>query len=205
MSTSKTTVTYGLSEFTSATTVNATIFAQELQDDGYVAEKPDSVYRSGSSVVLEWSVFVTQATLDAVDNAVTAHVGGDFASVPITAISEGQSTDNSGDEITKLTLNSGLLPAGQYLLGWYCESKTDAEVSNSGVATRLYVAKNGGSEVERGENTWPYPQYNDFSGSFPFTVEDGETYTLRLAYERVGASNPVTIQRARLYIVRVGD
>jgi hypothetical protein len=209
MSITQTSRTYALTEFTSSTpeTVNVGIFAQELEDDGYVVEKPSSVYRSGTSVVVEWaSTVVSQDTFDAVDAAVAAHVGGAYANIPITEISEGESSTDATTYQSKVTLDSGLLPAGQYLLGWYCEIKTQGTVSNTAVQAVLEVAKNGGAPVERGENTWPYPQYNDFSGSFPFTATDGESYEMTLLYKRLGASsNPAYIKRARLYILRVSD
>jgi hypothetical protein len=205
MATTQTSRIYALDEFVSASVVNTTIFAQELEDDENVVQKPSGVSRTATSVTVAWSgVFVTSGTLGAVDNDVVAHQGGSWASLPVTEVSESESSDDSGNEQTKLTLDTGLLPAGQYLLGWYCEIKTASEVTNTAAIAKLYVTKNGGAEVERGENVWPYPQYNDFGGGFPVTVTDGESYTMRLAYERLGASsNPVTIQRARMYCARL--
>lgn len=206
MVSTQTSRTYALTDFTSSTpsTVNVGIFTQELQDDGYVVEKPSNVYRSGTSVIVEWTTIVSQDTFDAVDNAVAAHVGGIYADIPITEISEGESSSDSTSYVTKATLDSGLLPAGQYLMGWYCEIKTQNTVTNTAIQSALYVSKNGGADIERGENTWPYPQYNDFSGSFPFSATDGERYVMTLVYKRLGAqSNPAVIQRARLYIVRL--
>jgi hypothetical protein len=204
MANTKTSRTYAQSEFTSATTVNVTVFAQELADDSSVVQKPSNVYKSGTSVIVDWDgVTVTQATIDAVDADVAAHTGGSFASLPVTEVSESESSDDSGDEQTKLTLDTGLLPAGKYLLGWYCEIKTTSDLANSGVVARLYADVNGGGETERGTKTWNLPAYNDFSGSFPIEVDAGEQYELRLAYERLGASsNEVFIRRARMYAVR---
>jgi hypothetical protein len=207
MSSTKTVRTYAESEFTSATTVNVGIFQQELEDDASVTEKPSAVYKAGTSVIVEWSVDnVSSGTFSAVDAAVAAHVGGAYASIPITEISEGESSDNSGDEQTKLTLDTGLLPAGNYLLGWYCELKTAGEVAATAAQVRLYADKNGGGEVERGLCTWQHSQYHDFGGSFPFVAKDGDRYELRLAYERLGASsNEVSIQRARMYCVQLNS
>jgi hypothetical protein len=195
---------YNLSEFTSSSDPNVGIFTQELQDDTNVVEKPTNVYRSGTTITVEWvGVTVSQGTVDAVDADVAAHVGGGYASPPITEILEAETSDDSGDEQTRLELDSGLLPAGNYLLGWYSEVKLNAVVTNTAVAVRLYVNKNGNGEVERGLCTWPYPQYHDFAGSFPFVAADGDRYELRLAWERLGASsNPAFIQRARLFIQR---
>jgi len=195
---------YATSEFTSATEVNVGIFAQELQDDASVVEKPTNVYKSGTTVTVEWvAVTVSQGTIDAVDADVAAHVGGGYATPPVTENLEAETSDDSGDEQTRLELDSGLLPAGNYLLGWYSEVKLDAEVANSAVAVRLYVTKNGGTEQERGTCVWPYSQYHDFAGSFPFVAADGDRYELRLAWERLGASsNPAFIQRARLFVQR---
>lgn len=198
---------YALTEFVASTPadVNAAIFKEELFEDGDVVEKPLTVVRAGSNVQVNWSgTTVTQATLDAVDAAVAAHVGGQFASVPQTAFAEGETSDDSGDEVTRLTLSTGLLTDGTYLFAWYCEIKTDAEVANTAANAKLYVDKNGGGEVERGEKTWQFPAYNQFSGSFPLAVADGDSYDLRLAFDRLGpSSNPVYIQRARLAVTKL--
>jgi hypothetical protein len=200
---------YALTEFTSSTpaNVNAAIFKQELFDDAGVVEKPLTVARTGSNVLVEWSgVTVAQATLDAVDAAVAAHVGGQFQATPQTAFAEAEDSDDTGDEKTRLTLSTGLLTDGTYEVYWYCEVKVDAEVANSAVEARLFVDKNGGGEVERGSQAWPFPQYGVFSGSFPVVVADGDDYDLRIAYERLGpTSNPAFIRRARLAVTKLNN
>lgn len=205
MGTTSTQRQYTLSEFVAAVSVNELIFLQELMEDVAVVEKPTGISRAGDRVTVSWSsVTVSQATFDAVDADVAAHVGGNFSSLPLTAVSEGVDTDDSGAEVDKVTLDSQLLRAGTYLLGWYAEIKTNAEVALTAAVARLYVTKNGGAEQERGSKTWQFPAYNQFSGSFPFTAVDGDRYELRLAYERLGgSSNPVSIQRGRLAITQL--
>jgi len=204
MAVTRTQRTYQFSEFTSATVINVTIFWQELMDDSSVVEKPGSVAKSGTTVVVEWTdVTVSQGTIDAVDADVAAHVGGAYAEPPLKNTDESESYDDSGDEQTKVSLDSGLLPEGQYLFGWYAEIKTDGEVPNTGAVARLYVDANGGGEEERGFTSCELPQYISFGGSFPKTVDAGEQYSLRLAYEKLGAqSNPAYMRRARLSIVK---
>jgi len=200
---------YALTEFVASTpaNVNAAIFKQELFDDVDVVEKPLTVARTGSNVQVAWSgTTVTQATLDAVDDAVADHVGGSFQATPQTAVMEAETSDDTGDEVTRLTLDTGLLTDGMYDVAWYCEIKTDDEVASSAAQARLYVDKNGGGEVERGTHTWQFPQYSSFSGSFPVTVSDGDEYSLRIAFERLGAaSNPAFIQRARLAVTKLNS
>lgn len=196
---------YSISEFTSSSSINLPVFKQELEDDSAVVEKPYDVTRDGDTVIVHWtSATVSQATIDAVDAAVAAHVGGAYPTLPITAISEGESSMDSQTEATKLALNAPNLPAGNYYVSWYCEIKTAAEVANTAAQALLYVTKNGGAEVERGEKAWQFSQYNQFSGSFPIVVKDGETYDFRLAYQRLGpSSNTISIQRARLAITKL--
>jgi hypothetical protein len=163
-----------------------------------------AVATQGTDVYLTFDGLLEAADETTLDGVIAAHQGEDFSLLPETEFSETESTDDSGAEQTKLTLSSGPLPEGSYILSWYCEIKTAGEVAGTAAQARLFVDKNGGGEVERGEKSWQYPQYNQFSGSMPFSAKAGDTYDLRIAYERIGGtSNPVSIQRARLGIARL--
>lgn len=193
---------YSASEFTSSSSINIPVFKQELEDDSSVVEKPYDVTRDGDTIIVHWtSATVSQATIDAVDAAVAAHVGGAYPTLPITSASVAESSMDSQTEETKLTLDANNLKAGAYFFSWYSEIKTNAEVASSAVKAILYYTKNGGAETDQAEKSWQFSAYNPFNGSFPLDVKDDDSYSLRLAYRRLGpSSNPVFIQRARLAI-----
>lgn len=196
---------YSFSDFTSVASnddINTGILNQTLQSDGYVIEKPTSVFRSGTSVTIQWTEIVSAETFTAVDDVVAAHIGGSYSEIPITETSEEESSDDTGYEITKISLSTGLLPAGNYLAIWYCEAKT--ENANGLVKSSLYTVKNEEAEVENGASISSSLEYVPFSGSFPIIADDGDTYTIRIAYSKADEIiNTVYIKRARLFLVRM--
>jgi hypothetical protein len=203
MASTRTLRTYALTEFPNDK-ANALILGAQIVAAGLSSATLSAVTEKAGTVIVAFDGLLSSADEATLDAVIAAHQGDDFIALPQTATSESESTDDSGAEQTKLTLSVGPLPEGSYMLSWYSEIRTDAEVANTAAQVRLYVDKNGGGEVERGEKTWQFSQYNQFSGSFPFAALAGDTYELRLAYERLGgSSNPVSIQRARLGIARL--
>lgn len=129
------------------------------------------------------------------DLVVANHQGEDLAPPVQRVNSEGESTNSTTTYEEKVSLDSGPLAEGDYLITWYCEISTDTFVSGSGVFAQLVY--NG---VERGFSSTSQDIYLSFSGSATVFANTGETPTLALNFRRVGASNTAKIRRARMSI-----
>jgi len=204
MATTAVTRTIPKSDFVATTpsgTPNLAIFAQEVADEGLSVD-PTSVYTSGSDVVLAWDDLPVAADFSSIATLAAAHEGGDFASSEQQELVEAEDDDDTGDPVVRATLDTGLLPAGDYLLSWYAEGKVNAVIAGTGMRIRLYITKNGGSRAERGEFNNDLNGYNPFSGTVMLNgVKAGETYEVELEYEKLGAtSNPAYIQRCRIFL-----
>jgi len=205
MGTTQTTRAYEKSEFTGTTppgNPNVSIFAQEVSDES-LSVQPSSVYSSGTDIVLMWdSGLPVTSDITLIDGVVASHEGGDFASSVQQEVVEAEDDDDTGDPVVRATLDTGLLPADDYLLSWYAEGKVDSVVASTGMRIRLYITKNGGSRDERGEFNNDLNGYNPFSGTVMLNaVKAGETYKFELEYEKLGpTSNPAYIQRCRIFL-----
>jgi len=204
MASTETTLTIPQSAFVSTTppgAPNLAIFTQEVADES-LSEYPTSIYLSGSDVMVVWDDLPLAADRTAVLAVAAAHEGGDFAESVQKEIEEAEDDDDTGDPVVRLTLDTGLLPAADYLLAWYAEGKVDSVVAATGMRIRLYITKNGGSRTARGEFNSASNGYNPFSGTVVLSgVEAGETYKFELEYEKLGpTSNPAYIQRCRVFL-----
>lgn len=189
--------------------VNAGILKSELEaaDSPALTVPVDSVVVEGTTIIVTLEGNATDADETVVDTVVAAHEGDDFVPVPAFEIQEAQSDDSAdpGVEVTKASLNVGPLPTGLYLVGWFMECYLASASTTSRVQGRVFVSKNGDTPAERGEcnNNQPIP-YAPLSGSFPMQVTDGETISLSLRFQQLGAvDNTARARRARLSCIRL--
>lgn len=199
-------LTIPLTDFTSlgGNSVNANILKQEFEDAGLTVTV-QGVSVSASVVNAQFAGDPTSGDLSAIDAVIAAHTGGDFAATLQRAISEAADSDDTGDEIEKVSLDTGALPAGIYLLGWYLELATTTTTGTSGARGRLQVTKNGGTQTERAQSNAENDQWDPMSGSLSEEVVDGDSYEFALTFERIGVSgNAARAQRGRLTWTRIG-
>lgn len=197
---------YPLVDFTSLSgnPVNKAVLAQEIADDATITLTPQ-VTAQGTDIRIDLAGNATAAMKTQLDVLVAAHTGGNFSAVPQTEFSEANASDDTGGEVEKSSLTTGILPAGAYLIGWYMEVKTTDLTGTPGAVAVLNVAKNGGSSAQRGMHTNNMDEWQSFSGSIATTFADGDNYEFQLAYQRTGASgNAAMVRRARLTVVRIG-
>lgn len=199
-----TTLTYSTSA-TATGTANANVLKQELEDASLSVPVNDVVVQ-GTTITITLSGNASDADETAVDAVIAAHDGAGFDAVPKTTFSEAEVSDDTGSEVEKVGLSVGPMEAGTYLLGWYMEMATTTNTGTSGAQGHMYVTKNGGSAIERGQHSVGENQWDSgMSGSVPFTVVDGESYSFSLTFERIGvAGNAARARRGRLTLVRIG-
>lgn len=195
MGTTRTNREYALAEFTSASPLNVAIFAQEIEADSGVTEKPDRVYQSASVVIVEWtSLDPSSGSIAAVDALVPAHVGGAFPEDRrFGAAANAQTTESAGTWETKLTLNTGVLPAGTYALDVACEIDVASVVADTGVEARLLY---GGAEAIL--DSWDRDRPHIVSAGLSVSIVDGKEIDIELQFRKYGvAANTARCRRAR--------
>ena len=180
--------TYPLSAFTvSGGKVNGLTLKRAMSEAGLsVVCTGIGPFDTGCSVETDGDPTAGDLTL--MSGVVAAHTGEWFAPAYKLEVSEGEEDDDTGDEIVKVTLTTGLMQAGVYQIGWYMELAQTTQSTTSGARGRLMVKKNGGSAVERSQQNVDINQWQIMSGSLSIDAEDGDEYTFELTYERIGAS-----------------
>jgi hypothetical protein len=208
MGTVRTNFYYAVSE-TANDKVNTAILKQELEElpPGSLSVSVLSVVTNGTSITIVLGGNATASDEDSVDAAVAAHEGEDFEPVPAFEFSEAES-DDSGDrgiEQTKASLNVGPLSVGTYLIAYNMECYLNLASTTSRVQGRLFINKNNDSPVERAEcNNAELVPLNPLAGSFPMAVKDGETISVSLRFQQMGAvDNIAKARRARISVIKV--
>lgn len=189
--------------------VNTGILKSELEaaDTPALTVGVDSVKVEGTTIFVSLDGNATDADETVVDTVVAAHQGDDFIPVPAFEFSEAQTDDggDEGNEQIKASLNVGPLQGGLYLIAWFMECYLASSSTTSRVQGRVFVSKNGDTPVERGEcnNNEPVP-YAPLAGSFPMQVAAGETISVSLRFQQLGAvDNTAQARRGRLSVIRL--
>jgi len=195
--TANTTLTYPLTDFTTSSgVVNKAVLQQEMVDAGLSATH---VATTDTECIITFSVLLDQADVLNADSVVAAHAGTGFGSTIQREIDESEDSDDTGAEVVKVTLNTGVMPAGNYSLDWYMELALTTSTGGSGSRGYLYVTKNGGTRTERARMVSGDNQWRNMSGGIPQVVNDGDQYVFELAFERIGSSgNAARARRARI-------
>lgn len=192
---------YPDSDFTSlgGNPINPAILKQEIVDSS-VSIPVASVVGIGTNVRIDLTGNATAADKTELDSVVANHAGGDFAVFPQNEADETETNEgDTGVETTKVSLNTGLMPAGTYLVTWFMEVKLNSDGgSSAGVVARLKV---GGTQ--RGQTSTEKAQYVCFSGTKRLTVEDGQQFNIALTYQRLGAGYTAYAQNASIDITRI--
>lgn len=182
--------------------VNTAILKQELDDAG-LSVSVGSVSVSGSSIFIELLGDAAAADIVLVDAVIAAHAGDDFVSVPIKVSEIAESPDDGGSEVIRVTLTTGALAAGEYLLSWLMEHCITTNTGTTGSRASLYYSKNGDTPAQFTQEMNINDQWSCFSGGYPITVQDGDSWVFTLRHQRVGvAGNPSRVRRARLALMR---
>jgi hypothetical protein len=153
------------------------------------------IFGSAASVVLQFNVAPSAADLTAIDTVCNAHTGVGYVDAAQTLFSEAVQTEPGTTYVTKATLQSGPLAAGNYLVSFYSEIAVVTADSTSGVSARVLWAG-----VERAESSNNLTFYNSFSGSVILAAAALDTPSLVMQLRRVGTANTAQIRRIRFAI-----
>jgi len=181
--------TYLLSAFTTSSgQVNSALLKRELNEAGLSVLATRIACRETDCLV-ETDTDPTVGDETIMDGVVTAHTGEGWAPTFQHEELEAEASDDTGDEIVRETLSTGIMPEGTYLITFGMELQT----TNPGAgvtAARGYfrVSKNGSGLVEKGQHNNGDDQWKKFSESYSVDVVDGDQFTFQLSYVRVGTS-----------------
>lgn len=197
--------TYSITDFLNDL-VNISVFTEQIEAEGLTvglthinSEEVDSVLQ----VTPFFDGDLQAADITALDSLVAAHTGADFTPGPFEDIDEKEAapgTDDSGDEVMTVHIDSIMPEPGRYQLWAYQELATTTTDGNTIAKGRLHVTKNG-TKKERGEGHNDQHLFQGMFVGFPFTVKAGDVYSFELTYERQGPSgNAARYQRARIAV-----
>ena len=197
---------YPLSDFVeSGGVVSPVILKQELTDAG-LSVTVNSVSVSDTVVNMFFFGMVLAADVTLVDAVVAAHTGDTFQPKYQREVSEVELTNDTTTDVEKVSMDTGALEAGNYVVSWYAELCVTSVVAGTGASGGLNATKNGGSIVEVGRSVNDLSVYTSLSGSYTLLdVKDGEHYAFALVFKRLGASsNPAKMRRARIFLTPGG-
>lgn len=198
-------LSYPLSDFTtSGGVVNAVVLKQEL-GDAELSVTVQSVSASDTVANLFFTGDPSDADVAAIDAVVAAHAGTGFSPTLQKEVLLAEDSDDSGDEKVRLTLDTGVQPAGTYLISWRMELAVTEATGSHACRGHLNVRKNGtGGFTEQAQNNWGEAVWSGFTGALALELVDGDRYEFQLSYERIGAvGNAARVQRARMTWVRL--
>ena len=182
--------------------VNSPILKQELEDET-LSVSVGNVELIGTTILIELLGDASSSDITAVTGVVEAHAGDDFVEVPLTEIAVSETSDDSGSEITKVTMTTGALPAGSYTIIWHMEHKVNTNTGNTASRATLYYSKNGDTPSQFLQNNVILDQWVEFGSSYPIDVNDGDSWLFTLRHQRIGTSgNASHCRRGRIALVR---
>lgn len=206
----QTVVTIPKADFIAASALpNFPIFTQELIALGLSVPVVSAVGSgnrgNGPDAIIILDGLAVAADLTAIDAAVAAHTGASFASTVQNDISQAEQSDDSGIPVTKASVSTGPLPAGDYQITWTAEIATSTNSTTSGAVVRLMGGKNGNPPTEQKQHTNAgNSTYEHFGGGLPIAMKDGDSWDLQIEFERIGAAgNAARCRRAAVGIVKV--
>jgi hypothetical protein len=123
----------------------------------------------------------------------TAAIGKEIAEE--TAEGQDGTTETTWQQKLRLTLTD--IPAGKYIVQWYCELRH----SNNDAAERAEMRVEVGDTTEIGYSIWPYNLFED-SGGFAVYDFSAGSYTVDLDWRAQGGGTAY-IRRARLLFWRI--
>ena len=202
--------TYPKSDFVAASFINVFILKQEIEDAG-ISSTVISVVEIGTDIKIRLEGNAPSSEDSILDAVVAAHTGGTFA--PDFQRSEQnpqQDTAADNNEVTMVTLNSGPLRAGQYIVEWYGEHKLSNNTPGGATKLYAYIGRDGSALSIRGADSKPaHYDWGQVFGKLYFgNIKDGETLDVELRLQRQGGSLTTEVangQRMRIFLMRVGD
>lgn len=177
--------------------VNTYVLRQEVED----AVAAVAVEIAGSQVVLAFEALLTAVAVSDVDAVVAAHEGSPFVDLPVRVVDVSEVVEASGVEVSVGELQAEPVPAGVYLVSWYCELAINGGAEAA--VGKLYYSRNGNPLNQVAAASKTGAEYDSFSGSAPVDMLAGDSVALSLRLQRSGAAGEARVRRRRLFLTRV--
>lgn len=174
--------------------VNEDVLTAEIEASS-ITQPLVGISVAGDDVTITFADALSAGEKTTLDTIVANHQGVPFAETVQRAFSEGEDTTTDTSYQEKLSLATGPLPQGDYLVAWYAEVSVDTLIGGTGIFGQ--VTYNG---TERGFTSTDSDFYKSFSGQAIVQVTAGDSPTIAINYRRVGGLNTVKIRRARLLV-----
>lgn len=182
--------------------VNTAILKQELDDATGLTVSVGNVNVSGSNVVIEMLGDAVAADETIVAGVVAAHEGDEFVETPLEESNNGTIATTDGSDTEVLSLETGPLPDGKYLVSWGVEY--GMTLVSPVAEARIYfkTQKNSDAAVTRFQSAAYTNKWHHFGGSDMLTINNGNSYTLSLSIIADNTSNPAEARKRRIAIVK---
>jgi len=184
--------------------LNDSVLTQQINESA-VSTSVSKITLPGTSFIVEMGDLLEASEVAIIDGLVAAHVGADFDVLPISEQSNNETSDDTGDEVVKVSLFTGILAEGSYNISWHMEHATTIITGTTGSRAALYARKNSRDFIEYSQDANGENQFKLFSSSVILSANPGDSYEFELRHERIGASgNASRAQRARLHFNQIG-
>lgn len=198
--------TYNRTDFTTSSgEINSLTLKREMNAAGIsVVCTGVGPFDTGCSVETDGDPTAGDLTLMAA--VVAAHTGEWFAAELQKVASESEDPDDTGDEVLKVSLSTGILQKGTYLITYSMEVCLTSDGGTTTGARALFkVNTNGGGYVERGQHNNSKAFWQKFAEPYMIDCEDGDSFVFGLLFARIGTSgNAARARFARIGIRKIG-
>lgn len=155
---------------------------------------------SGVAAVQPYHIVVRSQLDDAIGGLLASGVGGVYGSYCAYAKSDGVSSTNSTNWVTKISLTTSVVPSGVYKISWYAEMNRNSQAND--LMFRVYLD-------EATELCKINHEHSDSSNWFPLSGYDiveftsSAAHTIYVQFSGESAGNTSYIRRSRLEIIRI--
>lgn len=180
---------------TATGSVNVSILRQEILDDGAIVTTLDSVSSDDgtSEIRIDFDAALSGAEVTALNAVVAAHQGEAFALDTQLASSLGTSSQAAATPATKVTLTSGPLIPGTYIVESFAELRLQAEVASQSALASLDVDATVISSTSN-----PQANFVPFMSRCYMTFVAGQKPVITMTFEPTGGGAVAEIRNAQI-------
>ena len=117
--------------------VDASVLTAEINAAAGGAAVVEGITIEGDTVTIEFDSDLSSGAEAALNAVIAAHQGTGFVEGVQRVFVEAEQTEPGTTYVTAGQLDSGILAAGDYLIGWYCEFSVLTANGTSGVAVQV--------------------------------------------------------------------
>lgn len=177
--------------------LNPDLLKQEIFD---VYPTVDAVTALGTTFQVSFTALLLAADITAIDAIVAAHTGVAFGAGTTRVQEIGKTTDSTNAWIQKISLTTGPLKKGWFMVNASGEMELeDLNVPTGRVEVQVLQTDRDNTDAQVLQDTWDQDNWNSMQMSHAKYCQDGEVLTLKFQFRsRNGAL--VGVRRARLSV-----